>query len=127
MKQMYLYLIIILGSVFFNYHYGFGFFFKNGEFTILWLFFYTLLLPIGSMLHLFNNYASSSNFRQSSLFVFLVYLFSVFVSAFEYFDFKNFTILGDGETKFVISSVLIVCFISACSSFFFTQIKNISK
>ena len=79
------------------------------------------------MLHLFNNYASSSKFRQNSLFVFLGYLLSVFVSAFEYFDFKNFTILGDGETKFVISSVLIVCFISACSSFFFTQIKNISK
>jgi hypothetical protein len=76
------------------------------------------------MLYLFNNYASSSNFRQSSLFVFVVYLLSVFVSAFESFDFKDFTILGDGATKFVISSILIVCFISACSSFFFAQIKN---
>lgn len=124
---MCLYLIIVLGSVIFNYHYSFEFFLKNGQFTGLWIFFYALLLPIGSMLYLFNNYASSPNLRKNSLFVFVVYLVSIFLSAFEFFDFRNFTILGDGETKFVVSSILLVCLISSCGSFFFSQIKEIRK
>lgn len=121
---MCLYLIIVIGAVIFNYCYSFGFFCKNGDFIGIWLFFYAIILPVGAMLYVFNNYGSSSNFRKNSLLVFVVYLLSVFISAFESFDFRNFEILGDGETKFIISSILIVCLISSCCSFLVFKIKR---
>jgi hypothetical protein len=62
-----------------------------------------------------------------SLYIFLFYLLSLFISGFDFFDFfdfDNFEIRGDGATQYVVKMIFIICIVSSFTSLLFFQIKN---
>lgn len=126
MKIAYVYLVILFLSTIFNYYTDFGlsFLLKSERITLLWVFLYTTILPIKIMSFVYGSYRGSVHFYQYSFFAFLAYLFNTLVSGISFFDFKNFILLGDGGTKYVVEVIYFVSFISLFSSFLFFQFKN---
>lgn len=126
MKIAYIYALILFLSTLFNCYtdFGFSFLIKSEKITLLWFFLYSVILPIKFMSSVYGKYRGFSKFCQYSFFAFLAYIFSVVVSGISFFDFKNFILLGDGETKYVLGVIYFTSFVSIVSSFVFFQLKN---
>lgn len=126
MKTIYTYLIVLFISSIFNCYTVFGFLvdINSNRIQGFWLLFYAIILPVKSMTLVFNKYKAFSNFHKYNLFVFFSYFFSTLISGIGFFDFKNFVILGDGATKYIIGVIYFTCFISAFSSLVIFQWKS---
>ena len=126
MKIIYTYLIVLFLSTIFNSYTVFGFLvdINSNRIQGFWLLFYAIILPVKSMTLVFNKYKAFSNFHKYNLFVFFTYFFSTLISGIGFFDFKNFVILGDGATKYIIGVIYFISFISIVSSFVFFQLKD---
>ncbi|MNQ18212.1 hypothetical protein D3C85_312490 [compost metagenome] len=126
MKIVYIYAVILFLSTNFNCYTDFGFslLLKSEKITLLWFFLYTVILPIKLMSSVYGKYKGSSSFCQYSFFAFLAYMISSLISGISFFDFKNFILLGDGGTKYVLGVIYFISFISIVSSFVFFQLKN---
>jgi hypothetical protein len=127
-NSIYIYAVILFLSTIFNYYTDFGFSFplESEKITLLWFFLYTVILPIKLMSSVYGKYKGFSKFCQYSFFAFLAYILSALVSGISFFDFKNFILLGDGETKYVLGVIYFISFISIVSSFVFFQLKNVN-
>lgn len=123
MRKTHLYLIVLFITSMFNYYTDFGFLLNSEILIGLWLLFYAIILPIGLIYYSSNRY----KIKKIRLYVFLLYLFSLFVSGFDFFDFDNFEIRGDGATQYVVKIIFAICIISSFTSFLIFQIKNIKK
>lgn len=126
MRIVYIYAVILFLSTIFNCYTDFGFslLLKSEKITLLWFFLYTIILPIKLMSSFYDKYKGSSHFCKYSFFAFLAYMCSTLVSGISFFDFRNFILLGDGGTKYVIGVIYFISFISIVSSFVFFQLKD---
>lgn len=126
MKIVYVYIVILFLSTIFNCYtdFGFSFLLNTEKMTFLWLFLYAVILPIKLMSFVYGKYKASPNFYQYSFFAFLIYTFSALVSGISFFDFRNFVLLGDGGTKYLLGIIYFVSFVSLVGSFIFFQLKK---
>lgn len=124
MRKIHLGLAILFLASVFNYYTDFGFLLNSDALICLWLFFYAIILPIGLMYYFSNRYKTETYLYKISLYIFLFYLLSLFISGFDFFDFDNFEIRGDGATQYVVKMIFIICIVSSFTSLLFFQIKN---
>jgi len=124
MQKIYLGIVTLLLSSLLNYYTDFVFLLNSDILIFIWLIFYSIMLPIGLMVGVYIKYKSTLNLFKNSLYTFMLYLISVFISGLNFLDFKNFEILGDGATRFIIKIIFTICFVSSLISFCFFQFKN---
>lgn len=123
MKKVYFGFIILILSSIFNYYKDFGFALSSDIIMMLWLMFYLFVLPITLITCVFVRNKSSLELSKISLISFVLYLVSTLLSGVNLVDFQKFIIIGDRATRYVISVIYLICFITSLLSFLLFQLK----
>ena len=121
MRKTFLYLTILLLASLYNYFTEFGFLFDTGILIGAWLFFYIVIVPIGFMYYFVNKQNSELFSNKMRIFVWFFYLLCFLISGYDFFDFYNFEIVGDGATRYVIKFIFIIFIVTSFTSFLFFQ------
>lgn len=125
MKKHYLIITLLLTiSTIFNFYYDWSFVLNTEIVSFIWLLFYILIIPIVLVNYAYNNTKDIKGLVKKSLVFIAFYYTSIILSSINFFEFKNFELVGDRASMYVIKLVFIVCFLSSLFVFIYYLIKR---
>lgn len=124
MKKIIILTILILSlSLTFNHYTDFGFSLNSDVLIILWITFYSIVLPISLIMCVFYRKKNFLELSQISFISLILYLITTLLSGINFIDFQRLMILGDWATRYVISAIFLLCFFTSLLSFFLFRLK----